>query len=675
MSRAALQTTFNGTHIGDGSQLTNLNIAGITNFPVGLATTNFVLTQISATNFANLNTTTNLVYSIGANGTNFGYLIGANGTNFTYFIGANLTNYVNTATNGHVTASITNGLATTALVYSIGANVTNYVNSATNSLAAPALVGTIPLASLPVGFTTNNNGGALTNLNVVGSGAITNVDNKTYTNIALQGTSSFNAKNVTTTKIISTAGFNLGGENLPGSGTIAAAVIFAGGDSTNGTITTTNSAKGFEIESWTYDASIRYCAFSQSSPSLGYNKVGIGTSFLGAPAPNYISFSTTNGSWTIDSFNTAGLDIGALIPSSKQNIGRSTQPVGTVYATNFTATDIGTGFIGNGAGLTNLSLPYTSITNSPWITTNALTSLIASSNFVTASVTNGLATTAYVNGATNGLVTSSVTNGLANTNFVLTQISATNTANLIITTNYVNSVTNGLVTASVTNGLATTAFVYGIGANDTNYVNTATNGLVTVSVTNGLATTAFVYTIGANTTNYVNAATNNLVTASVTNGLATTGYVTSQGYIVNNPGSLIWTNNNGIYGNGVGLTNIISTNIVAQAGVLAPASAVTNYTINLLSGELGNIQQVYLANANCYITFSGTNVADTMRSVLFRGWTNTVVSTLAFVLPSWHTNYTVANYYVTNGQAAIFNFYNPDTSGTNVMVSDGGRWK
>ena len=234
---------------------------------------------------------------------------------------------------------------------------------------------------------------------------------------------------------------------------------------------------------------------------------------------------------------------------------------------------------GNGKGLTNLSLPYTSITNSPWITTNALTSLITSSNFVTASVTNGL------------------------------------------------------------------------------------------------ATTAFVYNIGANTTNYANAITNGLVTASVTNGLATTSYVTGQGYITNNPSTLIWTNNNSIYGNGVGITNLITTNLVAQSGFLAAASAVTNYTINLLSGEIGNIQQVYLANANCFITFTGTNVADTMRSVLFRGWTNTTVSTLAFVLPSWHTNYTVANYYVTNGQAAIFNFYNPDTSGTNVMISDGGRWK
>ena len=66
----------------------------------------------------------------------------------------------------------------------------------------------------------------------------------------------------------------------------------------------------------------------------------------------------------------------------------------------------------------------------------ATTNFVISQGYVTASVTNGLATTAYVNTATNGLVTSAVTNGLATTNFVLAL-------------NY--------VTASVTNGLATTA--------------------------------------------------------------------------------------------------------------------------------------------------------------------------------------------------------------------------
>ncbi len=85
----------------------------------------------------------------------------------------------------------------------------------------------------------------------------------------------------------------------------------------------------------------------------------------------------------------------------------------------------------------------------------------ATNGLVGASITNGLASTNYVNAATSGLVT---------TNFVLSSITATNLANLTITTNLITAATNNLVTASITNGLATT-----------NYVNAATSGLVTNS--------------------------------------------------------------------------------------------------------------------------------------------------------------------------------------------------
>ena len=60
--------------------------------------------------------------------------------------------------------------------------------------------------------------------------------------------------------------------------------------------------------------------------------------------------------------------------------------------------------------------------------------------FVTASVTNGLATTAYVNTATNGFVSASVTNGLATTNFVTSQgyITSANGGNAATATNALN---------------------------------------------------------------------------------------------------------------------------------------------------------------------------------------------------------------------------------------------
>tara|TARA_R110000868_G_scaffold183873_2_gene425219 strand:- start:1617 stop:4679 length:3063 start_codon:yes stop_codon:yes gene_type:complete len=129
-----------------------------------------------------------------------------------------------------------------------------------------------------------------------------------------------------------------------------------------------------------------------------------------------------------------------------------------------------------------------------------------------------------------------------------------------------------------------------------------------------------------------------------------------------------------IAGNGIGITNIVSTNVVTANGTNVSTGSATNYTVNLLSGPSGNLQQIYLANTNCYITFTGTNIADSTRSVLFRGWTNTAISLLSFNLTRYHTNAFIS-FSVTNGWSAIFNFYNPDTTGTNVMISDGGRWK
>jgi hypothetical protein len=89
--------------------------------------------------------------------------------------------------------------------------------------------------------------------------------------------------------------------------------------------------------------------------------------------------------------------------------------------------------------------------------------VMTASNNIVASITittNGLATTNYVNAATNGFVTAGITNGLATTNFVLAQGYVTSvTTNSLATTNYVNAATNGFVTAAVTNGLATTNFV------------------------------------------------------------------------------------------------------------------------------------------------------------------------------------------------------------------------
>lgn len=102
------------------------------------------------------------------------------------------------------------------------------------------------------------------------------------------------------------------------------------------------------------------------------------------------------------------------------------------------------------------------------------------------------------NAAGNGFVDYTITNGLASTNFVNTTVQAA---------------TNGLTGGGVTLGGVTNVVVaFTNNLATTNYVNTATNGFVRASITNGLATTNYV-----NTT--VQSATNNFMVNS--NGFGT----------------------------------------------------------------------------------------------------------------------------------------------------------
>ena len=173
--------------------------------------------------------------------------------------------------------------------------------------------------------------------------------------------------------------------------------------------------------------------------------------FLSGGAPQSIVYHTTNlytwiqSSAQYTSTNAAGFYIVRRVKcNSFANGGGAAKPVinvfgGSNYITSFAfntpvtvnANYSGT-FTGNGAGLTNLSLPYTSITNSPWITTNSFTSLISSSNFVKATVTNGLT------GNSNNFY------GIFSSTAVVNKI----TTNSIITTNII---INSVVVSGITN--------------------------------------------------------------------------------------------------------------------------------------------------------------------------------------------------------------------------------
>lgn len=148
-------------------------------------------------------------------------------------------------------------------------------------------------------------------------------------------------------------------------------------------------------------------------------------------------------------------------------------------------------------------------------------------------------------------------------------------------------------------------------------------------------------------------------------------------------GGLVGTKDSNL--NGYSLTNgntISATNINAQSlkigdltvtnasiTTLAPTSNQTNYTVTLSS--LPNVAVIHLANTNVFLTFANTNQSGYQCTVALRAITNSITVTWAVNLPGMATNLNTI-YYVTNGTVRFVNFYNLDTTGTNVVVSDAG---
>ncbi len=240
------------------------------------------------------------------------------------------------------------------------------------------------------------------------------------------------------------------------------------------------------------------------------------------------------------------------LPTTNQTFAPIANPYSGSWIFYTTNPASGLGFL-NGASIPYVMTASNSIVTYVNTATNGLatTNFVLSQNYVTATVTNGLATLAYVNSSTNGFVTAAITNGLA-------------------TTNYVRTATNGFVTAAITNGLATTNFIL-----SQNYV--------TATVTNGLATLA-----------YVNSSTNGFVTAAITNGLATTNFVLSQNYVTaavtNGLASVSYVNT---------ATNYVLTNALAQL----------NAASNALAGQIGTATTSALSPAAIWIGVSGGTLA------------------------------------------------------------------
>jgi hypothetical protein len=236
---------------------------------------------------------------------------------------------------------------------------------------------------------------------------------------------------------------------------------------------------------------------------------------------------------------------------------------------------------------------YTSIVNSnaaTFLTTNYLS---MTNGHVTASVTNGLATTNYVNTATNGFVQASITNGF----ITITEVTNKNYTTLF------NFVPGANISFETNSGRLTIISSGGGATNGGNTVaagtriTTTTNGsLVTVtalSQTNNFTTLVYTNPSTLIPTNYLPLLTNAFVSSAVTNSVANT----------NESRAVTFSNTKNSYGGGT-FTAITNSGVsklqgdVFVTGDLSADGGTFAGTVAFLEGISGSAQQFTNANAS-----------------------------------------------------------------------------
>jgi len=245
--------------------------------------------------------------------------------------------------------------------------------------------------------------------------------------------------------------------------------------------------------------------------------------------------------------------------------------------------------------------------------------------------------------STVGFVTAAITNGLATTNFVLAQgyLTSVTSGNAALATNVVAgiSITNAFLFAPfITNAYITNSVFSGNGA-----------GLTHLAYANLTGAPVIPSTVG-------------FVTAAITNGLATTNFVLAQGYL---------TSANG--GNAA-----LATNVVAGISIAAPFITNAIITNSVFSGDGAGLINLAYANLTGapvipstvgFVTAAITNGLATTNFVLAQGYLTSADGGNAALATNVVAGISIANAFITN--AIITNsVFSGDGAGlTNIPAS------
>ena len=573
----------------------NTNGFASTNLLAGnyLATNYFLCSQygIPATS-QSFGTTKGIIFAVPASaGTyTFGQLAISGYNVFNYNGTAFVTTYSNivaalgyiplspSATNGLITGSVTNGLATTNFVagysYPLYGNPSNYTTpSVTNGLASTNYAN-----SLTNGFVT--------------AGITNGFATITFVNTNIQGSTN----GLASTNFVTSQGY------------VTSSI-------TNGFIST-NSLVGL-VNSNQLAGATNTIATNQAANLIATNNV------------------------LVAALNAQVVALNAQIATSSNYLAQTKQPSSAILS-NISVNGVYTNGIAAGTNITIQTnfgnITYINAATQSFLT-NGMTGIVYMSPLIFLQ-TNSLPglTNGFVTGSiTNGLLSSSATNGLATTNFVgssisasnvmmasLTQVVASNAAVLAITTNLIAGATNAMATTNQLAGLSTTnnvnnatnglwqsviGYSYPLGSNPSNYVNESKlNGTsnvlasVIISTNNSLAA-AIIYSNSiaiALATNYVNSLTNYFITQSnsqyvlLSNGVARMLTISNQMSFWTKTNFLLTTNVIGILGNAGGTYLFDGSSTWTNA-------LDSRYSI-LLSGS------IYYLNSNAVTLYSSPDV-------------------------------------------------------------------
>ena len=308
-----------------------------------------------------------------------------------------------------------------------------------------------------------------------------------------------------------------------------------------------------------------------------------------ASATNYIGVGGSyvqGGVFTVPSLQYSGFVGGSNVPGANIDLELTSSGTNSIEA-------IAAGIIqsSNGttlAGMTNVVNPaILAATNTVWSAANNRFYLNSNpSNYVTASVTNGMATTNFVTGF--GYANQAITNGLATTNFVNVGILSAINNELLLSSNAFYAKSNPSNFAGITDLNAASNVLQSA-------INFTTNGTSPVAVTNiansAASAVLIVATNYANTNSYAQVLINGTACTNFTMTASNLVYINATNSAGNNSANLVGSATNIFVGtmNAAILTATNSTINTVNAKILAATNNSLVLVTNIIQGATNNL--------------------------------------------------------------------------------------